>query len=176
MNDFKLNKDKTIAALLYICNELGGAWDLYSLLKILYFAEQKHLVRYGRPITGDDIIALPHGPVNSWAYDLLKPAKLDPNYFEVLENDVISCKQKPDLDELSQSDIKCLQESIKENKDLGFGQLKRKSHDQSYEYTIKNIGRNSKIPFIEIAKAAGANEELIKYILVNMENEYLSLK
>ncbi len=63
MIDFPFNREKSICSMLYICNMLGGEWDKYSLLKILYFAEQKHLVKYGRPITGDNIIAMDFGPV-----------------------------------------------------------------------------------------------------------------
>ncbi len=175
MSNYNLNKEKSIASLLYICNELGGAWDLYSILKMLYFAEQKHLVKYGRPITGDDIVAMKFGPVPSCAYDLVKPKTIDCNHFDISEDLVVSCKDQPNMDFLSESDVLCLNESIRENRDLNFGQLKDKSHDSSYEKAWA-LKRNSVIPFDEIAASAGANEELRKYILLNIENERLVLK
>lgn len=72
MNHYSCNKDKSIASLLFISEGLGGACELYPLLKILYFAEKKQLAKYGRSITGDAIIAMKYGPVPTCTYDLVK--------------------------------------------------------------------------------------------------------
>lgn len=84
MIDFPFNREKAINAMLHICNSLGGTWDKYSLLKILYFAEQKHLAKYGRPITGDNIVAMEYGPVPSISYDEVKYSKVNPHFFQLL--------------------------------------------------------------------------------------------
>jgi uncharacterized phage-associated protein len=42
------------------------------LLKLLYIAEREYLQERGRPITGDRVVAMDHGPVLSRTYDLIK--------------------------------------------------------------------------------------------------------
>lgn len=169
MFDFPFNKEKAINSMLHICNSLGGTWDKYSLLKILYFAEQKHLVKYARTITGDNMIAMEYGPVPSISYNEIKYSKVNPEYFEIEDNIVIA-KSSANLEYLSNSDLECLNESISENKNLSFGALKDKSHDSAYDWTVDNLGVNQTIPYIEIAKAAGATSEMISYIQNNLES------
>jgi uncharacterized phage-associated protein len=38
----------------------------------MYFADRKHLEKYGRFICGDSYVAMKHGPVPSEIYDILK--------------------------------------------------------------------------------------------------------
>ena len=175
MPNHSFNKDKSLSALLFICEGLGGDIDLYSLLKILYFAEQKHLVKYGRSITGDSIIAMQYGPVPSSSYNLVKPTPANKMYFYFGEQNIITCKIKSDMDFLSESDINCLSESILENKDLSFRLIKDKSHEKSYEKAWAKE-KNSVIPYIDIAIDGGASEELVKYIALNIENENLIIE
>ena len=156
--------------MLYICQKLGGKWDKYSLLKILYFAERKHLAEYGRPVTGDAYIAMPYGPVPSNSYDYVK-ANTSFNRFFSIDGDVITSIETPDLDVLSDSDVECLDLSIEENKTLSFGQLKEKSHDVAYNWAWDNLGKNSTIPYVKIASAGGASAEMIEYIKLLAENE-----
>lgn len=174
MSDFKLDKEKSIASLLYIIQKAGGSLDMYSLLKILYFAESKHLVDYGRPITGDKMIAMNHGPVPSSSYNSVKSSSIDQGNFSN-EDNIVTAESMPDIECLSESDIECLDQSIAENGGLNFGMLKSKSHDTAYEWTIQNCGKNSIIPYARIAAAFGADEAMIEYIKMNSENQNLSI-
>ena len=70
------------------------------------------------------------GPVPSYLYDVLKGAIQDDflsNSF-IREDYIIYAAEECDTDYLSESDIECLDRSISENKNLGFGQLSEKSH------------------------------------------------
>jgi uncharacterized phage-associated protein len=42
------------------------------MLKLLYLANRESLKETGRPVTGDRIVAMEHGPVLSSVYDLIK--------------------------------------------------------------------------------------------------------
>lgn len=42
------------------------------LLKLLYIADRQYLKEHGRPITGDDPVAMDNGPVLSATYDLIR--------------------------------------------------------------------------------------------------------
>jgi uncharacterized phage-associated protein len=173
--DFPFNKDKAICSMLYICNSLGGEWDKYSLLKILYFAEQNHLAKYGRPITGDNIVAMDFGPVPSISYDEIKYSKINPHFFEITQENIVKAKQAANEDLLSETDIECLNESIEDNKHLSFGDLKLKSHDAAYHWTLENLGKNAIIPYLEIAKVKGATSEMLAYIKLTSETYNFSV-
>ena len=120
---YKIDRDKSIAVILFILNELHKV-DIHKLFKIIYFCRSKHLGTYGRPITGDCYIAMKDGPVPSTIYDFIKIARGDSAYhdpelllkFEIQGHFIVVPKEKPDLTELSESDIECLKNSISENK------------------------------------------------------------
>ena len=47
---------------------------LIKLVKLLYLAERASLQRYGEPLTGDRLVAMPHGPVLSMTYEHMNGA------------------------------------------------------------------------------------------------------
>jgi uncharacterized phage-associated protein len=166
------NKEKTLNAILLIVDQLGGKCDFHKLFKILYFADQKHLVEYGRPITEDRYIAMRHGPVPSEVYDLLKYIRSgsENDVLDVPEKGVVVIKHQPDMDELSSSEERCLLASIAENKDLSFSALTDKSHKQAWE---KAQEQTDEMDFVDIAQEGGATEEMLNYIRLNLENKDL---
>ena len=54
---------KIRAVVLYIMQSFTQGVDYIKLFKILYFAQQDHLVKYGKVIVEDSFRALKHGPV-----------------------------------------------------------------------------------------------------------------
>ena len=178
---FKFHEGKAIAALLYITRRLislkstKAKPDLHKIFKIMYFADQKHLARYGRPVLGDFYIAMDHGPVPSQVYDMIKivrgetifqSARGYSAFFDVSDH-YVHPKQKPDMDLFSESDLECINESLRENRYLSFEQLKTKSHDNAYCKAAKD----DKISYKEMAKQAGANASMLTYIQEIAENE-----
>ncbi|GAO28320.1 Panacea domain-containing protein [Geofilum rubicundum] len=175
MNDDIL---KIKAALLYVVSAFEGV-DILRTFKILYFANKEHLALYGRPIIKDEFYALQNGPVPSKIYDAVKLAQGKANAFQTDEikelansiiaggeddlNYVIYGKQAPDMDELSKSDVVCLNKSIAESKDLSFKQLSDKSHDYAWDKAWK-LQPASKMDILDIARAAGVSDEMSAYI------------
>lgn len=158
-----MDKEKALHAVLYILNKLGGKEGMLKLFKILYFAEIKHLSGYGRTITEDDFIKMDNGPVPSMIYDHLKGLRIpwaNSDLFQV-ENYNVTAKVNADLDELSKTDIECINESIAENKDLGPWDLSDKSH--SVAWTESTLNRP--ITFELLAREAGLNEDQLNYAL-----------
>jgi uncharacterized phage-associated protein len=177
--EYSIDKNKSISVVLFILKSLGKI-DIHKLFKIIYFADQKHLVKYGRPITGDCYIAMKDGPVPSNIYDFVKIVRGESVYhdeqlnskFEVIKHFYLNPLTEPDLTELSKSNIECLEESIKENKGLSYKQLVEKSHDAAYN----KADRNNLISFEDIAMTAGANDEMLKYITETAEHKRLAFK
>lgn len=166
---YNLELEKTKAVLLYIVNNIEDA-NLLKVFKILYFAEQKHLKLYGNLIVSDNYIAMKNGPVPSLIYDLFKEVRGDREKTErnksfytafiIKDKSNLFANEKEDLEYLSPSNISCIDESILENKNLTFDELSLKSHDLAWDAAQKDDEMN----FIDIAKAGGANEEMLKYI------------
>lgn len=169
MRDFNLNREKAVNSLLFVVNNLEKA-DTHKTYKILYFADQKHLLKYGRPIFGDTYVKMEYGPVPSFVKNVV-----DEN-IQGLEEVVakyhsyfIKSLEEPNLDYLSESDLECLKEAIEENKNLDFSTLTDKSHDYAYHKAVWNIN------YIDMAKAVGADENLLKFISVQKTNDNLEL-
>ena len=128
------------------------------------------------PITGDSYIAMKDGPVPSKSYDMLKFLRGETSWTkpQIDYNDLLGVegwytlvkKRDADMDELAESNIDLLLSSIEENKDLSFEDLSRKSHQSAWENA-----RNNEMSFTDIAIEGKANEEVIKYINLNLENQ-----
>ena len=188
MVTFRFEEKKALSAILYISQKLTERHqvckeakpDMHRISKILYFADRKHLARYGRPILGDHFVAMKDGPVPSKTYDLMKAIKGESpfcsadkfsDHFEV-KGFMVHPKMAPDLAEFSESDIECINESLQENQDLSFGQLRDKSHDWAYN----RASENNRISFMAMAKAEGIDADMVSYIETVAENQQLLSK
>lgn len=54
---------KIRAALIYILKSIPEGANYMKLFKILYYAQQSHLVTYGRVLVKDSFLAQKHGPL-----------------------------------------------------------------------------------------------------------------
>lgn len=175
----KFDVEKAKAATLFILNNLGGKCGFRHTFKILYFADQMHLAKYGRPIVEDKYIAMENGPVPTKLYDAVKAIRGDRDKvelfssfydgFNVLDKGVLEAIESPDMDELSQSDVTCLRQSIEENGYLGFNKISDKSHDSAW----KTAGLNKEMSLVEIAVAGGAGEAEVDYVKEYIERKHL---
>ena len=170
---------KQIHIIAFISNKLidsGKKADLHKVFKIMYFADKKHLKKFGRTISGDKFSAMKSGPVPSSSYDILKGAREDgisyysmfKDFFSIEYNINIIPKIQADLDELSDSDIKILEEAIYENQHLSFKDLTLKSHDKAWNNAINNY--YTIIQPALMAKEEGATDE-IKEVIKNYEED-----
>lgn len=130
---FRFSLDKFINALAYFASK--GIKDLTKLkaVKLLYLADQYHLFRYGRPITGDRYIAMDLGPVPEDCFQLIsrliEPAEVtdtereralqfievDRGFLNFYRYPVLRARRKPDLDVFSESEIEALEAIFREH-------------------------------------------------------------
>ncbi len=68
---FNFDFEKFLNLMIYIASKVDNL-DVLKAMKFLYLIDRHHLVREGRPITGDVYYRLDWGPVPSLSYDLLK--------------------------------------------------------------------------------------------------------
>jgi uncharacterized phage-associated protein len=76
---FEFDYEKTVAASVYIVSKNLPELTMGKLFKLLYLSDKDHLVRFGRPITGDNYAAMKDGPVPSHLYDLFKELRGTPS-------------------------------------------------------------------------------------------------
>lgn len=93
-------------------------------MKLLFLADKLHFNKYGRTISGDSYFAMEMGPVLSTTWSLVCPE--NPSYkvetkwriymhkYMLFDSHEILRSTKPvDYDEFSDSDIECLEETIR---------------------------------------------------------------
>jgi uncharacterized phage-associated protein len=136
---FRFDEEKAIAAVLYLIAKNIEALDKYKLAKLLFLAEKFHLVRYGRPITGDEYCALPYGPIPSATLNILNEeeneyptpltiaVQLDRRY----ANPRYSIKGEIPFtfEELSKSDTRALDLIVQRHGKKTFDELKAMTHE-----------------------------------------------
>ncbi len=176
--NFNIDIDKTVEASLYILGKVTSC-DMHKLFKILYFAESEHLAEYGRPITGDEYIAMEFGPVPSLLKDVIKSVnkpnpflKIDidaTQYFDVVKY-FVGAKRVCNTDVLSESDIECLNKAIDALKSSSFEERTKKSHNSAWD-NAANSSYNGEINPLDMASSAGATIDMLKYIVSNMEHQ-----
>lgn len=166
------NQNIFLNSIAYIANQFHNRTvDFHKLSKVFYFAEQKHLVKYGSKLIDDQFIAMENGPVPSAIYDLLKGLKYNPefypdnikNAFEFKSRYLVTSLIEPDMDWLSESEVICINEAIEKISHLSFSQLSKISHDSAWK-------SDTYMKTDKIAKAGGASEEMIAYIKSQEEN------
>lgn len=157
---------KAIEAILYVASRTA---NVYTILKVLYFADKAHLSRYGRFITGDVYVAMRHGPVPSGAYDIIKQARGDgwaalpepvEQAFQVERNSVRPLRPA-NMRLLSASDVECLDEAIVQYGNLSFSKLRAISHK---EPAYQASDENDRIPVEAIAATLPDSEALLDYL------------
>lgn len=187
---FQLNK--ALAAIELLAEK--GVRDLTKgkIAKLLFFADKRHLVQYGRPITGDWYAALPHGPIPSNIDNLLDafeannlsyagvPAmeglfELDRRFQYPRLRKRASAKAESMRDSLSESDVQTLQECMEQLGSLTFSELRAITHDQpAYRTAWEKRGSANRHPmsfedFFEDDQdsLAGVKENMIEDFLIH---------
>jgi uncharacterized phage-associated protein len=145
---FVYDFDKALAVLVYLAStpETVPAFDKYKAGKLLFLADKHHLVRYGRPILGDDYRALVYGPIPQRTMDALhvlvgdqtawsgEEAATAERLGEVLDVDHrysyarLAAKITPNLDSLSLSEQRTLEHIVAEYGKRSFDELKILTH------------------------------------------------
>lgn len=184
--EFVYDFSATKAALIYLMGKGLSDFDKYKAVKLLFLADREHLLRFGRTITGDRYDALPYGPVPSDTLALLDgleavktrgTASEDVQVKELVESIDFVAKRYPeyrplvnaDLDALSESDIKILDQVALEHGEKSFEELYNLTHDMAaYKRAWREESTHKKFPmrfedfFAESPERAAFLNELLE--------------
>lgn len=154
---FTFNYDKCLEGIQLLASRKPGITQYY-IGKVFFFADREHLLDWGRPISGDRYVAMPHGPVPSTIYDLLKDSSGEPD--EIIDSllakvsvkidgnriQVFSRELTPNFRALSRTDEEYLLDALQTYGSMRFGELKDLSHkDPAYEAAWSEPGLNNEM-------------------------------
>ncbi len=136
---YRINYAKAIEAIVWLAKQKPGI-DIYHVVKVLFYADKKHLNKYARPILGDTYICANYGPLPSGIHDLItEDSWLSPDYLQIVADSVkiekspyirITALREPNMEYFSGTDIDCLEESLEENGERSFEELKEMTHNE----------------------------------------------
>jgi uncharacterized phage-associated protein len=150
---FQFDWERALAALAYLASKNLPEFDKYKSCKLIFLADKYHLVRYARPITGDEYFAVPYGPIPSQTLDHLTrfEAGNDEKLEQIFELDDhfayprYVAKGESDFSVLSQSDIMALDRTAELYGQKSFAELKAITHAMpAYDKAWKSRAENSK--------------------------------
>ncbi len=160
---FRFDFLKTVQAVAVLLR-LAGAHrrDNYMrLIKLLYIADRRSLQETGRPITGDRVVAMKHGPVLSNVLDLINDRHhRSGEWASFIERDgfEIALVQDPGNSELCPYEVDVLQAVWTEHCDRDPWQLVDETHGLA-EWRKNDPGESSKeIPIADILEAVGRTD------------------
>jgi uncharacterized phage-associated protein len=149
---------KAIQAAAVLLKEHGGQMSRLRLLKLLYIASRTSLMETLRPITGERIAAMDHGPVPSSTYDLLKRKHTDAPLWDKFIEQVGPQEHKlvcdPGVDELSQYEIDLLHKVSEERRDADDYAIAVETHEfEEWKQNKPPKGGRKWVPFDDLLAA-----------------------
>jgi uncharacterized phage-associated protein len=179
---FIFDFEKARAAILYLATKNLPDFDKGKTCKLLFLADKRHLVQYGRPVTGDQYWALEHGPVPTQVLSLLDDLEQNTSSSRArelstgldldrrFENPRFRARLEPDMSVLSRSDIGVLDRIADLHGRKTFAELRALTHEMvAYQRAWRRrAGKRAATMafedfFEEDADAiAGAREEMLE--------------
>lgn len=142
-----------------------------KLIKLLYLAERKSVAKWGTSMSGDSFVSMPHGPVLSQTYDLIKGSNGSEGYWAKMIHDEadynVSLSRKvtaDSLDELSRSEIKILNEIFIEFGRMNRFEIVNYTHDHCREWQNPH-GSSYPIKLESVLRAMGKSQTEIDLLL-----------
>ncbi|HUX90239.1 MAG TPA: Panacea domain-containing protein [Gallionellaceae bacterium] len=172
------NERKVAQMAAFLLRKQNDRMPHLKLMKLLYLADRESMGRFGAPISGDRIVAMPHGPVLSMTLNLMDgDVESSPGGWDGLisdkENHELSLKHaitRDDLDELSQADIDVLEAVWAQFGHMDKWTIRDYTHDHCPEWTDPN-GSSNPIPYESVFRALGQPADVAMELSARIESE-----
>ena len=167
LKNYESQKIKEV--ILYILSQTGII-SYFNLMKIMFCAERRNLIRWGDPITKLQYYARKHGPVPLSVYYKIKqekkgePSDLSDIISMISEFDV-RAKRDPDMKYLSVSDKESIDYAINELKGKDYKEIERYLHESVYDRVYATNRKH--YTHIDMALTDGASEQILSMIKEN---------
>ncbi len=151
---FNVRKAAQVAAF-FALKEQGEIYVL-KLVKLMYLSDRKYMERYDVPILSDQLVSMPHGPVNSLSCNYINGSLEDASWDEFLTDRAshkVSVSRRnlteEDLDELCRAEIAVLQEVWDQLGHMDRFALVDYTHENCPEWEDPN-GSSNPIPYSRV--------------------------
>lgn len=169
--NFKIDRSKAINTMLFIIRSLGERGieaGIHKVMKLMYFADRKHLVDFGSPISGDTYQKMTYGPVPSFTNNVAND-NMDSHKGIISKNGwVLTANKAPDMDDLSESEVECIENSLDTYSKYTFDELTAISHDIAWNCADWDIS------YMKIAEEGGADADMMAFIREQIINDNIS--
>tara|TARA_R110000796_G_scaffold95459_3_gene200714 strand:+ start:3368 stop:3928 length:561 start_codon:yes stop_codon:yes gene_type:complete len=143
-----------------------GRMPYLKLMKLLYLADRECLDRHGYTISDDRMVSMPHGPVLSRTYDLMKGTSqgewdkwvADEANYEVSLRKPVDHEDEYFFLELSVADMEIMDDVYKQFGHMPRFDLRDYTHDHCQEWKDPHGGSRPITPY-EIFKALGRSDD-----------------
>lgn len=145
----------------------GGEINILKVTKLVYLADRRSMELREHPITGDNFVSMPFGPVNTFTYSYMKgvaPVR-KATWAEFIGEEqwrrlpLAKGISEDDLDELSVSDLRILDEIWNTFKDVDRFDLAEFTHQFCPEWRDPN-GSSVPIDFATVFRKLGKDEPI----------------
>lgn len=161
---FSFNREKAIEVILYIA---AHTQSKLSIMKIMYLADKSSLEEYGRFLCGETYGATIHGAIPIYTYRMLYGIdSITGVGFDIDTGTNIIVNRSPNTDELSQSDLEILDNTLKQFGKTTLEQLIHLSCDNAWKNVWKTVFSPmiAVIPVYEIALTLDDSDLVIDYL------------
>ncbi|CAN1562564.1 Domain of unknown function DUF4065 [Caulobacteraceae bacterium] len=134
-NWFSVRKAAQVTA--FFASKAGGRINVLRATKLIYLADRNSMAAREHPVTGDNFVSMPFGPVNTYTYSLIN-GEVESKHAEIwaefvaprvkYEIPVVREVSADELDELSKADIRVLEATWDEFKDIDRYELAEWTH------------------------------------------------
>ena len=173
---FDFNFDRTLQAAAHLLKLANRQEMKYiHLLKLLYIADREYLAERGYLLTGDNFVALEHGPVPSTTFGLIKSDERYANresiskwhlYIQTLPKSyMVRLISDPSDDDLSRASMSKLNDVFSKHGNLPPFQVVDLTHDFLEWQKYYHPDSPTPIPLTAILQAQGAEKMLVKNVL-----------
>lgn len=134
----------------FFANEAGGRINILRATKLIYLADRMSMSLRDYPVTGDNFVSMPFGPVNTYTYSLMN-GEVEQTYIHIWAEFVgpragydiplARAITHDELDELSRSDLRILGKTWEDFKEIDKYELADWTHQFCPEW--RDPGRSS---------------------------------
>jgi uncharacterized phage-associated protein len=160
---FRFDPQKLVQALAFFSQRGVRDLDKMKAAKLLFHADKCHLLKYGRPVIGDQYACMEYGPVPSTSLNVMRDViDQDPSFPPVVKDlfdeyltverpffrkyAVFRARKEADLDVFSDSDIEALDYALKNHGSKPAWKLSQESHEEpAWKLANQNRTRGSSV-------------------------------
>lgn len=162
---FNVRKAAQVAA--FFALKQGGQIYVLKLVKLIYLSDRKFMGKYDVPIIGDQLVSMTHGPVNSMTYDYVKGTAESAEWDQFVSDragHMVGIANRDlseeNLDELSDAEVRILEETWAEFGHMGRFDLRDYTHVHCPEWDDPH-GSSIPIQYAHVFKFLGKDNSAV---------------